>query len=123
MSTRTNAILRAALLAAGLGLFVSIHSTVTSAQTPVDMSGLDILCKGKGDTYSPPVKGISSCIFADGQVIVCDSKKDECYEGKEPKAQALVRNDVMTLRLIKQLHDKIDLLTRQVQSLTAAGKK
>lgn len=124
MNTRTHTALSVALAALVFGLVVPIaRPAATAAQAPVDRTGLDILCSGKGDTYSPPVKGVSSCIFADGQVLVCDSANDKCYEGKAPKQQARILGDAMTLRLLKQLNDKVDALTAQVRSLTAAGKK
>lgn len=98
--TRRAAFAAVTLAVACLSLFV-VWPIQTAAQAPVDRTGLDILCSGKGDVYSPPVKGVSSCIFADGQVLVCDSATDKCYEGKD---------------------GKVDRLGAQMQALSAARK-
>jgi hypothetical protein len=90
-----------------------------SKKPPPDRTGLDILCSGKGDVYSPPNKsGVSMCLFNDGEVLVCDQKKDKCYAsmtGGKPKD--IVAEGAVTLRMLKILNDKVDRLSAQVESL------
>jgi hypothetical protein len=84
----------------------------------IDKTGLDILCTGPGDTYLPPKGGLSACIFADGTVLVCDSKTDTCTrsltQGSD-KASAL--DGVMThrlLKLVKALSERVDRLESKI---------
>lgn len=96
-----------------------IAPLVAAQEKPVDKTGLDIFCTGKGDVYSPPSKsGISTCIFADGQVVTCDSKTDKCTSSLTGgKGKAQIVEGAMTLRLLKQLNDKVDRLSAQVEAL------
>jgi hypothetical protein len=102
-----------------MSLCIAPVAAQDKAKPPVDKTGLDILCSGKGDTYSPPSKsGISTCIFADEQVMTCDSKTDKCttkLTGGKDKGNIV--EGAMTLRLLKQLNDKVDRLSAQVESL------
>lgn len=118
--------LPASVLAIALGMFVfTARPAETAPQKPVDKTGLDILCSGKGDVYSAPSKaGVSMCIFADGDVLVCDSKKDKCWasmevndKGKGP-IKGQVSDSAMTLRLVQQLNHKVDQLNMQLQALS-----
>ncbi len=87
----------------------------------VDRTGLDILCTGKGDAYSPPKGGLSVCVFADGKVLICDSKTDACTSALvqvDDKAQTV--EGVMTFRLLKLLKE----LTERVERLESdRGRK
>ena len=122
MTTRFHAALAAPMLAAAIVSLWLVRPAETAAQSN-DRTGLDILCSSKGDVYSPPVKGVSSCFFANGQVIVCDSANDKCYEGKKKDAKAIVAGDAAVLRQLHLLNEKIDRLTAQVQSLSSAARK
>lgn len=126
MNTRAPETLASAIAAVTVGAFLLIaHPVPAAAQAkPVDKSGLDILCSGKGDTYSPPPKpgGVSSCIFGDGKVMTCDSKTEKCDLIDDPKAQREMNAQLITIRLIKQLNDKVDRLTAQVRALSAPKK-
>ena len=92
---------------------------------PVDKTGLDILCKAEGGLYVPPDKGgLSACAFKDGQLLVCDSKKDKC-SASPTKAdvktlpKVTINEGAMNLRMLKQLNDKVETLTSQIQSLSS----
>lgn len=119
----TLALALTAAIAAGVSAWFAapLHS---ASQAPVDKTGLDILCSGKGDVYSPPPKngGVSSCIFADGQVMTCDSATDKCQVKRDAKGPATINADAMTLRMLKELSDRVDRLSAQVQALSAARK-
>lgn len=108
-------------IALGMSFLIAHAAPAAAAQTPVDKSGLDILCSGKGDQYSPPPKpgGISSCIFADGQVMTCDSKTEKCEVKQDAKAARGINAEAMTLRTIKQLNDKVDRLSARAASSQA----
>ena len=107
-------------------VFISLVGIPPLPAAPVDRTGLDILCKGPGDAYIPPnSKGISYCVYADGQVVRCDSKTDKCTSaltGGDAKSTTVVEGAV-TLRLLKLLNDSVNDLKRQVEALTAEVKK
>ena len=95
---------------------------------PVDKTGLDILCKADGGLYYPPGKGgISACLFNDGQFVTCDSKKDKC-SASPTKADAkdlpkvTINEGALNLRMLKQLNDKVNALTSQIESLSSTLK-
>ena len=119
MSTRAHAALTVGVIAVAV-LMQSWIAPPAAQDKPVDRTGLDILCSGKGDVYSAPSKsGISTCIFADGQVMTCDSKTDKCTSSLTGgKDKATIAEGAMTLRLLKQLNDKVDRLTTQIESLS-----
>ena len=131
--TVRNVVRRAAFMLSipivAVSISLSVAQSVDAAgksKKPVDKTGLDVLCSGQGDVYSPPNKnGVSSCLFNDGEVLVCDSKKDKCYASltqdntKPDHTKATIVEGAFTLRLLKLLNDKVDNLTGQVQSLTA----
>jgi hypothetical protein len=120
MITRAHTAPVVGMITVAVFLSFCIAPPVDAQDKPVDKTGLDILCSGKGDTYSPPSKsGISTCIFADGQVMTCDSKTDKCTTSLTgDKGKANIAEGAMTLRLLKQLNDKVDRLTKQVESLS-----
>jgi hypothetical protein len=126
MNIRPRATLAMAIAPATVGVLLwAAQPALTAAQeAPVDKSGLDILCSKKGDVYSPAPKpgGTSSCVFADGQVMTCDTKTEKCEVKRDAKSQRGINVDVMTLRMLKELNDKVDRLNAQVQALSPAKK-
>lgn len=89
----------------------------------VDKTGLDILCNAEGGLYVPPDKGgLSACAFNDGQLLVCDSKKDKCTASPtkadvKTLPKVTINEEAINLRMLKQLTDKVETLTSQIQSL------
>jgi hypothetical protein len=108
-----------------MSVLASISIVEAKPAAPVDKTGLDVLCKAEDGVYFPPTKsGVSLCAFKDGQVLVCDSKKDKCSASpaqadiKEPP-KVTINEGAMNLRMLKQLNDKVNALTSQIQSLTS----
>jgi hypothetical protein len=126
MNIRPRATFAMAIAATTVGVLLwAAQPALTAAQEPpIDKSGLDILCSKKGDVYSPAPKpgGLSSCVFADGDVMTCDTKTEKCTVKRDAKSQRGINADVMTLRMLKELNDKVDRLSAQVQALSAAKK-
>ena len=114
------------LAASAMPFLASVSVVEAKPAAPVDKTGLDVLCKAEDGMYFPPSKknGLSLCAFKDGQVLVCDSKKDKCSasptkaDGKEPP-KVTINEGAMNLRMLKLLNDKVIALTAQIQSLTA----
>lgn len=114
-----------AALAVGISLWLvePVQTAAQKGEKPVDKTGLDILCSGKGDAYSAPSKsGLSTCIFSDGDVMTCDSNTNQCTSKRDATADRGINADAMTLRMLHQLNQKVDRLTAQVQALSAARK-
>ena len=118
-----------------IGLIVCVSISLASVSfaeakkaAPVDKTGLDVLCKADGGVYFPPSKsGISVCAFKDGQVLVCDSKKDKCSASikkadSKDDEKVTIAEGAMTLRMLKTLDDKVNTLTAQIQFLTETLK-
>jgi len=109
------------LLILVVGVFMSLSIVQSLDAAPVDRTGLDFLCKDTGGTYHMDPKGKwSTCACSDGQTIICDIKKDKCYNDINPRSGAMVVEGAVTLRSLKLLNDKVDNLTKQVQSLTSS---
>jgi len=108
----------------GVLLWAAQPALTTAQEKPIDKSGLDILCSKKGDVYSPAPKpgGISSCAFADGSVMTCDTKTEKCQVKGDAKSQRGVNADLATLRMLKELNDKVDRLSAQMKASSPAGK-
>lgn len=108
-------------------VLVCISVVEAKPAAPVDKTGLDILCKADGGLYYPPAKGVSACLFNDGQFVTCDSKKDKC-SASPTKADAkhlptvTINEGALSLRMLKQLDDKVNALTSHIESLSAALK-
>lgn len=125
--TLHRALLQTAISIAALAIPVVGCISVVEAKpaAPVDKTGLDVLCKAEDGLYIPPAKsGLSLCAFKDGQVLVCDSKKDKCSasptkaDAKEPP-KVTINEGAMNLRMLKQLSDKVNAFTVEIKSLTS----
>lgn len=90
-----------------------------AAAQQVDKTGLDILCSGSGDTYVPPKNGLSACIFADGTIMVCDSKTDKCTrsiaEGDDKRPHLDAALTARLLKVVKLLSDRLDRVESQLK--------
>jgi len=108
-----------------LGVFLISLSVINIreavSQQQVDRSGLDILCAQPGDTYSACSKsGVSTCITAKGDSIVCDCKTEVCTKnegGNKPNAKGDGVRGLVELKFLDIIRNEVNNLTSQMSSL------